>query len=315
MLKWVYEFDQEKLLALQTEEYKITPADVLILHSIVNSVCSVKMQTIFENGKMYVWIDHKHLLESLPILNISDKRLYSILKKFRDMGLIETKTVSNHKLKGSKSFIALSNILLDCVSEKVKSAHDGRVDQCLKMSSENRAILKNEHSSNTQYNSNNKELSKDNSNISKNQVNTTNSFLRSAGKKKSKKFTYQDCIASINSFTDDIKLRQALIDYFNYRLSIMKDKPMRMIQWKSMLVTLTDAHEKSSEGITMSDIVRRALEKGYTTFYPINYSGYNNSGINSESGSRHVPRMTEEDYAEEERRLAELEAKGVQVRF
>lgn len=315
MLKWVYEFDQEKLLALQTEEYKITPADVLILHSIVNSVCSVKMQTIFENGKMYVWIDHKHLLESLPILNISDKRLYSILKKFRDMGLIETKTVSNHKLKGSKSFIALSDILLDCVSEKVKSAYDGRVDQCLKMSSENRAILKNEHSSNTQYNSNNKELSKDNSNISKPKISNTNSFLRSAGKKKSKKFTYQDCIVSINSFTDDIKLRQALIDYLNYRLSIMKDKPMRMIQWKSMLVTLTDAYEKSSDGVTMSDIVRRALEKGYTTFYPINYSAYNNHGIKSESGARHVPRMTEEDYAEEEQRLAELEAKGVQVRF
>lgn len=315
MLKWVYEFDQEKLLALQTEEYKITPADVLILHSVVNSVCSVKMQTIFENGKMYVWIDHTHLLESLPILNISAKRLYSILKKFRDMGLIETKTVSNHKLKGSKSFIALSDSLLDCVSEKVKTAHDSRVNQCLKMSSESRAILKNEHSSNTQYNSNNKELSKDNSNISKNQISNTNSFLRSAGKKKSKKFTYQDCVASINSFTDDIKLRQALIDYLNYRLSIMKDKPMRMIQWKSMLVTLTDAHEKSSDGVTMSDIVRRALERGYTTFYPINYSGYNNSGIKSESGSRHVPRMTAQDYADEERRLAELEAKGVQVRF
>ena len=74
MLKWVYEFDQEKLLALQTEEYKITPADVLILHSVVNSVCSVKMQTIFENGKMYVWIDHTHLLESLPILNISTRQ-------------------------------------------------------------------------------------------------------------------------------------------------------------------------------------------------------------------------------------------------
>ena len=65
----------------------------------------------------------------------------------------------------------------------------------------------------------------------------------------------------------------------------------------------------------MSDIVRRALERGYTTFYPINYSGYNNSGIKSESGSRHVPRMTAQDYADEEQRLAELEAKGVQVRF
>ena len=89
---------------------------------------------------------------------------------------------------------------------------------------------------------------------------------------------------------------------------------MRMIQWKSMLVTLTEAYEKSSDGITMSDIVRRALERGYTTFYAIDYSNYN-SGIKSESGSRHVPRMTEEDYEEEERRLAELEAKGVQVRF
>lgn len=315
MLKWIYEFDQEKLLALQTEEYNITPADVLILHSVVNSVCSVKMQTIYEDGKMYVWIDHKHLLESLPILGISEKRLYSILKKFRDMGLIETKTISNHRLKGSKSFVSLSDKLLECLSDKVKTAHDNRIDQCSKMSSEKRAVLKNECSSNTQYNSNNIELSKDNSNISNRKVDNTNSFLRSAGKKKSKKFTYQDCVVSINNFTEDKKLRKALIDYLNYRLSIMKDKPMRMIQWKSMLVTLTEAYEKSSEGVLMSDIVRRALERGYTTFYPIDYSGYKNNGIKNESGASHVPRMTKQDYEEEERRLAELEAKGVQVRF
>ena len=60
-------------------------------------------------------------------------------------------------------------------------------------------------------------------------------------------------------------------------------------------------------------VVYQSIERGYLSFYPI--SRGNNYGISSESGTRHVPSMAEEDYIEEEKRLAELEAKGVQVRF
>lgn len=319
MLKWVYEFNQEKLLSLQTEENKITAADVLILHSVVNSVCSVKMQTIFEDGKVYVWIDHSHLIEALPILNINTKRLSTLFKKYKTLGLIETKTIANHKLKGSKSFVALSDKLVDCLSDSLKKSHQQRIDQYSKMRSETQAVLKNEKSDNT-LNSNNIELSKDNSNNSKSPKKDT-SFLGSVGKSKStKKITYKDCIDSIVSFTDDEKLREALVDYFNLRLSMMKDKPMRLVQWKTMLETLKVVHSKSSADVTMIDIVRRSIERGYSTFYPIsNYSqGFKSSSYDIRKDKPWEKGVTSETYTEEEKReidrqTAEREARGEQV--
>lgn len=313
MLKWVYEFNQEKLLALQTDEYKINPSDVLILHSIVNSVCSVKMQTILDDNRVYVWIDHTNLIEQLPILGITSKqRLSTVLKKLKDLGLIVTKNFANHNCRGSKQFIALSDNLIDCLSDNAKRAHDSKKDQLMKTRSENRPVNENEKSSNTQYSKNNKELSKDNSN------NISKSFFGSAGKKKSKKFTYQDCIASINDFTDDKDLRTALVDYFNLRLSMMKEKPMRLVQWKSMLVTLKKAKSQSSSNVTYEDIVRRAIERGYTSFYPINNYSYSSKPTDIRKGKAWEEGLSCETYTEEEKReidrmTAEREARGEQV--
>lgn len=308
MLKWVYEFDQEKLLALQTEENKITPADVLILHSVVNSICSVKMQTIFEDDRVYVWIDHKHLLEALPILNIGSRQLTGLMKKYRALGLILTKTVANHNLRGSKSFIALSDSLIDCLSDKIRKAYDKKIDtyttdddQAKKISHENRPSEKNCSSSNTQYSNNNKELSKDNSNnISKKQQ--FNFGKKSNKKSSTKKFTYQDCIACIDNFTDDESLRSALYDYLNLRLSMMKEKPMKLVQWESMLITLEKALKKSSADVTYEDIVRRAIERGYATFFPINNYSYSSGNVKNKPWEQGVKSET---YTEEEKRELE----------
>lgn len=292
MLKWVYEFNQEKLLALQTDTLKITPSDVLILHSVVNSVCSVKMQTIYEDNKVYVWIDHTNLLEQLPILGINSKqRLSTILKKFKDLGLIITKNIANHGNKGSKSFVALTDTLIDCLSNSAKEAHDSKKEQLMKRLSENRPVNENAKSINTQYNSNKKDISKDISNNKKNSPKQSDSFLRTK-KPKSKKFTYQDCIACINNYTNDEKLRRKLIDFLNLRLSMMKDKPMRMESWKTLLEKLDIAHEQSSPDVTKLDIVFRAIERAYTTFYPINNKSDYSGSVKSkpwESGVKSEP--------------------------
>ena len=310
MLKWVYEFNQEKLLALQTEKHKISPSDVLILHSIVNSVCSVKMQTIFDDNRVFVWIDHANLIEQLPILGITSKqRLSTVLKKLKDLKLIVTKNFANHNNRGSKQFIALSDALIDCLSDKTKEKYGAKKDQLTKTRSENEPVNENEKSSNTQYSNNNKELSKDNSN------NISKSFFGSAGKKKSKKFTYQDCIVCINDFTEDENLRSALYDYFNLRLSMMKEKPMKLVQWKSMLVTLEKALTKSSADVTYEDIVRRAIERGYATFFPINNYSYSSSSVKSKPWEQGVKSetYTEEEKRQIEKERAEREARGEQV--
>lgn len=310
MLKWVYEFNQEKLLALQTEKHKISPSDVLILHSIVNSVCSVKMQTIFDDNRVFVWIDHANLIEQLPILGITSKqRLSTVLKKLKDLKLIVTKNFANHNNRGSKQFIALSDALIDCLSDKTKEKYGAKKDQLTKTRSENEPVNENEKSSNTQYSNNNKELSKDNSN------NISKSFFGSAGKKKSKKFTYQDCIVCINDFTEDENLRSALYDYFNLRLSMMKEKPMKLVQWKSMLVTLEKALTKSSADVTYEDIVRRAIERGYATFFPINNYSYSSGTVKSKPWEQGVKSetYTEEEKRQIEKERAEREARGEQV--
>lgn len=152
-------------------------------------------------------------------------------------------------------------------------------------------------------------------------VNTSNSkeLLQNSdfqfGKAKPKKDNlYTKCVTLVDDFISKHNcgnvVRSKLIDYLNYRMSV-KNKPLYANIWKGMLNKLDALHK---EGYGYEPVIDFSLERGYLSFYPpSNFS--KNTGIQSESGARHVPRMTEEDYEEEERRLAELEAKGVQVRF
>ena len=123
---------------------------------------------------------------------------------------------------------------------------------------------------------------------------------------------FTKCVSLIDSY-DFVcwgNIRKLLIDYLNYRISV-KDKPLYTNMWKGMLNKLC---EMCDDNVDMYEkVIKQSIERGYLSFYPI--SNFNNSGIKNESGARHVPRMTAEDYEEEAQRLAELEAKGVQVRF
>ena len=132
------------------------------------------------------------------------------------------------------------------------------------------------------------------------------------GKQKSKKDSlYTKCVSMIDDFISQHNcgkpVRNKLIEYLSFRLSV-KDRPLYINMWKGMLNKLEELH---NEGYGYEPIINYSIERGYLSFYP----PYNNSGIKSESGIRHVPRMTEEDYKKEAEHLAELEALGEQVRF
>ena len=155
---------------------------------------------------------------------------------------------------------------------------------------------------------------------SKKQNNNSKELLQNSdfqfGKTKSKPKKdnlFTKCVSLIDSY-DFVcwgNIRKLLIDYLNYRISV-KDKPLYTNMWKGMLNKLC---EMCDDNVDMYEqVIKQSIERGYLSFYPVNNFS-KNAGIQSESGARHVPRMTEEDYEEEERRLAELEAKGVQVRF
>lgn len=166
---------------------------------------------------------------------------------------------------------------------------------------------------------NNKQTKIKNKNSSSKEEAHTKQF--SFGKKNSKqntstkKATYQDCIQSIYEYTEDENLRSALTDYLNLRLSMMKEKPMRMVQWFTMLDKLTDEHKKSSSDVTKLDIVRRAIERGYTSFYAINNYQYSSGTVKNKPWEQGVKSetYTEEEKRQIEKERAEREARGEQV--
>lgn len=127
------------------------------------------------------------------------------------------------------------------------------------------------------------------------------------GPKPKKDSLYTKCVGLINDYTTDPDLHKALLDYLRVRLEI-KDKPLYTNSWKGLLNKL-DREFDASERLV---VVRQSIERGYLSFYPVSsYSG----GLRNESGTRNVPSMTEDDYKREAEHLAELEARGVQVRF
>lgn len=154
---------------------------------------------------------------------------------------------------------------------------------------------------------NNKTSNKEQKNNSKELLQNEPTFT--FGKQKQKKDNlYTKCVSLIDDYTTDDVLRKALIDYLQVRLEV-KDKPLYTNSWKGLLNKL-DREFDASERLA---VVRQSIERGYLSFYPI--SSYNSGSIKSESGASHVPNMTQADYEEEEKQLAELEAMGVQVRF
>ncbi len=159
-------------------------------------------------------------------------------------------------------------------------------------------------------NNNNKQTIKEQNN-SKELLQNTPEF--SFGKQKPKKESlYTKCVSLIDSYDFSCwgNIRKLLIEYLQFRLSV-KDKPLYFNMWKGILNKLAELCD--DDILLYEEVIKQSIERGYLSFYPI--SRGNNYSINSESGARHVPSMTEEDYIEEEKRLAELEAKGVQVRF
>lgn len=85
---------------------------------------------------------------------------------------------------------------------------------------------------------------------------------------------YQQCIAIINDFTDDKKIRDMLVQYLDLLLEKYKTdhKPLYANQFKGMiqkLKGLIDNNEGSAE-----DIISQSIQKSYIGFFPANNNNY-----------------------------------------
>ena len=96
--------------------------------------------------------------------------------------------------------------------------------------------------------------------------------------KSSKPNLYQNCIALINNFTSDCKVRQMLVNYLDL---CMEMKCIRGAnQWKGMLNTLEKVYQECKQYHGYCDIIQQSIDHGWKTFYTIsdnNYRHYNNS--------------------------------------
>ena len=69
-------FDQEKFVNYSKDTLKCDLTDLLLLNYIIYAQSNPKMKHIMdENNQPCVWLQHEHILNDLPILNITDGTL------------------------------------------------------------------------------------------------------------------------------------------------------------------------------------------------------------------------------------------------
>lgn len=292
-------FNQEKIVAYDKDGLRCDLTDLLLLNYIVYAQANPKMKHIMdESDNPCVWLYHEHILNELPILNISEGTLKNRLTKLRKMELITSKTVANENSQGSRTYYRTTSLLYDMLFETTSLKSD--------------VIEEPRHSKMTSDTFTNNDT-KVNKVVSKD---TTTEF--SFGKQKPKKENlYSKCLHLIDDKIDsnlaDPINKKLLVEWLDMLLEKYKDRGRILYAniFKSKL-NMLDKFDKKD----WSEIIEYNLQKGYEGLYPIPISTYySNVNVRSESGVRHVPTMTDEDYEREAKELAELEAMGEQVRF
>lgn len=292
-------FNQEKIVAYDKDGLRCDLTDLLLLNYIVYAQANPKMKHIMdESDNPCVWLYHEHILNELPILNISEGTLKNRLTKLRKMELITSKTVANENSQGSRTYYRTTSLLYDMLFETTSLKND--------------VIEEPRHSKMTSDTFTNNDT-KVNKVVSKD---TTTEF--SFGKQKHKKENlYSKCLHLIDDKIDsnlaDPINKKLLVEWLDMLLEKYKDRGRILYAniFKSKL-NMLDKFDKKD----WSEIIEYNLQKGYEGLYPIPISTiYSNVNVRSESGVRHVPTMTDEDYEREAKELAELEAMGEQVRF
>lgn len=253
MQQYVLGFDQAKISSIKDENGKPTDlTDLLILQYVTTAQANPKMyHKTDEEGISYVWLLHSHILDDLPILNISEGRLKNRLTRLRKMGLLQSIT-SSKTSKGSRTFYSLT-----------KEAHELLYTSQKSDASDNYTSQKSDASSITRHKkvtSDNKQYSNDN----KPKSNNTNVLLDVPSlSSKNKQNLYQKCVSQIDISTQNSKLRKALLAYLSFRLQI-PDKRLYAPMWKGMLNKL---FTEWSDDNTRIKVVQTSMIKGWLNFY------------------------------------------------
>lgn len=133
---------------------------------------------------------------------------------------------------------------------------------------------------------------------------------------------YSKCLASIDTYTQDIELREYLKNMLDLRLEIARDerKPFYFSMWTHLLKELTDLGGKTDVKLG-KDIVLNSTSHGWKHFYEITDNNFIRNGkrqkkdVFGEAGRVKSETYTDDELAEMERIDKEREKKGMRTKF
>ena len=169
---------------------------------------------------------------------------------------------------------ALKNLVGLNLIEKISTEHNGVLFVTYKVSL---GVVKNLYGGSKESLHNIYSNNKDNG-ISKDiPYDSSEDFLNNFGKQAPKKPNlYQKCLAIIDSNATNTNIRNLMINYLD--LCLENNYIRGVNQWKGMIeTTLPRALNESDSGITLENIIEKALTSGWKTFYPIH--NYNNNNF------------------------------------
>ena len=292
-------FNQEKIVNYTKDDLKCDLTDLLLLNYIIYAQSNPRMKHILDDDEQScVWLCHEHLLEDLPILNISEGTLKNRLTKLRKMELITSKTFSNYSERGTKTYYRITELLYEMISDTTSLKNDVKTEpRHLKMTSNNK--------------SNNITVSKDTVNNKVVSKDTTVDFLKSA-EKKPKKSLYEKCLALIDNFTDDAILREMLVKILQINLANAKEAG-RPFYTNNFVGRLNKLKELSDDNYTQREIVKQSIDNGWSNFYELKNRGYNSNPERS-ANAKSVD-YTQEELDELARQDEERRQRGERVVF
>lgn len=294
-------FNQEKLLAVKSEDgTKLDLTDIKLMGYILRAIPAVKMKRIYdENNQPYVWLEHKHILEDLPILDIKERALQYRLEKLEKLGLIKSKVIASGSCRGTKTYYGITELLdsLQFSEDDMTTRNElhmkntttrselhmkerADANDCVsnskltidsKLNSDNNTILKNSTAEPSLDNSETKDIKPKRRVLLNDDFSSKGYDTAKEEKKQTKRLNmYDKCILEIDNYTDDDKLKEALKSYLSIRLKMTDKKLLGVNQFKGLLKTLSDLNGDKVA------IVEKATERGWASFYELKDYQYSN---------------------------------------
>lgn len=285
-------FNQQKVIEYividdDGKELRCDLTDLMLLNYIMYANGTNGMKHIVKDENCYVWLNHKHIIEDLPILHITKGTLANRLLKLKKMDLIDSIQVANGT-RGSRTYYSTTSFLNDLIygntslkNDVIEESHHSRMTSDSSQLSNDKKVEGN--------------LSKDKLDHS---VPKNNLFLSTTTNKKQDKKPnlYEKCVSLIDDYTQDEKLHKALIDFLQVRLQ-NKEKPLYSAKMFKALLNKLDREFSVDERL---DTVYQSTERGYASFFSVasnnNVRANKNTNIRKIEGIPHDGRYDHEDH-------------------